>query len=113
MKIVCGTDAKRFENASSCIAFEYQTGEPDINLARIEITGRYPLEGSAINKAVSELVYVQEGEGNVTVNNETIPLKKGDVVLIEKGERVWWDGRLVLIIACTPAWNPEQYEVEG
>ncbi len=110
MKIVRGTDAKRFENASSCTAFEFQTGNQDINLARIEITGRYPLEGSAVNNTVTELVYVEEGEGDVSINNEVASLKKGDVILIEKGERVWWEGGLTLIISCTPAWTSDQYK---
>lgn len=109
MKIVRNSEVERFENASSCIAYEYQTGNTEINLARVEINGRYPLEGSAINREVTELVYVERGEGKVGINDALETLEKGDLVLVEKGDRVWWEGDFTLLISCAPAWTPEQY----
>lgn len=49
------------------------------------------------------------GEGTVSVNETLIPLVKGDVIFIEKGERVWWEGNFDLVIACAPSWSKEQY----
>ncbi len=103
-------EAHKYENGPTCVAFEYETGNPDINIARVEISGRYPETGYAANTAVTELVYVESGTGMVTVEDKHTTLNKGDVVLIEKGEQVYWEGTLTLIIACTPAWYPEQYE---
>lgn len=82
-----------------------------INIARIEITGRYPKRGSAVNKKVKELVYVESGKGLVSVNGVATPLNKGDVVFIEENELVWWEGKMTLIISCAPAWTKDQYEV--
>ncbi|HEY0948227.1 MAG TPA: cupin domain-containing protein [Candidatus Paceibacterota bacterium] len=113
MKIIRKNEAGRFENAGTCTAFEYETGGSDINVARIEIRGRYPVEGNAINKAVRELVYVTEGSGVVSVNGIESKLSQGDVVTIEKGEAVFWEGELTLVIACTPAWTPEQYVIDA
>jgi mannose-6-phosphate isomerase-like protein (cupin superfamily) len=109
MKIVRAGEARRFENAASCTAFEYDTGDAAINVARIEISGRYPAEGSAMNADVTELVYVERGEGTVSVEGTEHALRAGDVISIQKGERAHWDGSLTLVIACTPAWTPEQY----
>jgi len=109
MRFVRASNAKRFKNAETCTAYEYETGSKDINIARIEIRGRYPLEGGAVNNEVSELVYVEQGEGNVSVNGILSGLCTGDVILIEKGEEVLWEGTLDLIISCAPAWTKEQY----
>lgn len=111
MKIVRSHEAQRFENAASCIAFEYDMHDTAINIARVEIKGRYPLEGSAMNTLVKEFVYIEEGSGKVVINDAESLLQKGDVVLIEKGERIFWDGAMVLIIACAPAWSPQQYKL--
>ncbi len=110
MNIVRAAEAKRYENAETCIAFEYPTGSKEIDIARVEVRGRYPLEGSAINKEVTELVYVEKGAGRVCVNDEVLSLGARDVILIEKDQRVWWEGNLDLVISCAPAWTKEQYE---
>lgn len=102
--------AVEHQNADSCTAFEYETGTPDINIARIEVTGRYPEVGFAVNTKVTELVYVANGSGSVTVDDKHVPLAEGDVVTILLGEQVFWEGNLTLIIACAPAWYTEQYK---
>jgi len=110
MKLVRAEDATRFENAESCVAYEYETGDLDINIARIEIVGRYPLEGFAVNTQVTELVYVESGRGQVCVDGIVHAINKGDVLSIQKGEKVSWNGTMTLVIACAPTWTPEQYE---
>ncbi len=108
--MVHASNAKKFENAHTCTAYEYETKTEHINIARIEIRGRYPLTGSAINTEVCELAYVVQGEGKVSINGSLVDLTKGTVVLIEKGEGVWWEGTLDLLIASAPAWTKEQYK---
>lgn len=109
MRIVRSVDAKRFENGPVCTAHEYETGDTDINIARVEISGRYPAEGSAVNTEVKELVYVESGNGEVSINGIVHTIQKGDVISVEKDEKVFWDGVMTLIIACAPAWTPGQY----
>lgn len=110
MKVVRASEANRFENAATCVAYEYETEGTDINVARVEISGRYPVEGSAVNREVRELAYVLKGSGTVTVDGTESALAEGDVVSIERGERVHWDGTMTLLLACAPAWNSAQYE---
>ena len=110
MKYVSKNDAVEFKNAETCIALEYETGTPDINLARIDISGRYPEHGTAVNTKVTEIVYVLQGSGSVTVNGVFTALTAGDVISVAVGEAVFWEGELSLVIACSPAWYPGQYE---
>lgn len=88
MRIVPSAEAKRFENAATCAAFEYDTGDTGINVAHIEISGRYPLAGSAANTAVTELVYVESGSGTVTVDGVEHAIACGDVLSLEQYEHV-------------------------
>lgn len=62
------------------------------------------------NTVVKEIVYVSSGDGKVTIEGATQEVGKGDVIFYEKGERVYWEGTLSLIIACSPGWTPSQHE---
>ncbi|EHL32109.1 cupin domain-containing protein, partial [Legionella drancourtii] len=64
-----------------------------------------------MNKKCKELVYVQNGTGKVVVNNIEYLLNVGDVVLIEAGEKFYWEGNLTLSISCNPAFNIEQHQI--
>jgi hypothetical protein len=35
----------------------------------------------------------------------------GDLVLIEPGEKYFWEGNMDLFIPCSPAWYPEQHKL--
>lgn len=102
--------AKKFKNSDSCIALEYPLKDKDINAAVIKLNGRYPEKGMAVNMGCKEMGYVVEGTGKLIVEDKTVELKKGDVVLIEAGERYYWEGKLIMFMPCTPAWTPEQHK---
>ncbi|KKU29192.1 MAG: hypothetical protein UX80_C0008G0025 [Candidatus Amesbacteria bacterium GW2011_GWA2_47_11b] len=103
--------AKEFKNSNSCMALEYSLGDKDINAAVIKLNGRYPENGRAVNTECKEVGYVVEGSGKLVVEDKTVRLKKGDVVLIEVGEKYYWEGNLVMFIPCTPAWTPKQHKL--
>src|SRR5262245_60402384 len=109
MEIIRARDAKRFEDGA-LVAHEYETHDPDLNVARIEIRGRVPEKGVMRNTKVKEIIYVEEGKGTVTINGEVREIGKGDVILYVQNEEVAWEGELVLITACAPAWAPAQHE---
>lgn len=111
MEIMKSGEVIELQSARTCTAFEYPTKDPDANVARIWINGRYPLRGSSVNREVKEVVYVESGEGTVTVEGAITTLAPGDVVILEKGESMSWEGNMVLIIFCSPAWHPGQYEI--
>ena len=110
MKIVKSNEAKEFKDGNIFVAYEYNTQDPVINTARIEIRGRYPGTGSMKNTQVKELVYVEEGSGEVNINGVNSLISKGDVVFFDKDEQVFWNGNFTLITTCTPAWSPDQHQ---
>ena len=107
-------DANVVDVTDACKAVEYPLDDADINAVAIKINGRYPNKGRTVNKVCKELVYVLSGTGQVAVEGEVINLKKGSVVLIEPGERFYWEGNsLEMFMPCTPAWYPEQHKRVG
>jgi len=110
MKVVHKNQTKEFKNSDVCTATEYPLGDKDINGAVIELKGRYPDKGRVVNLKCKELAYVVKGSGRVVVEGEEVELNKGDVVLIEPGEKYYWEGNMTMLVPCTPAWYPEQHK---
>ena len=111
MKIVKKDEVLIHENSKTCIATEYPSADKDINVALVKINGRYPEVGYALNEVCKELAFINEGEGKIVLDNgNEIILEKGDSILIEPGEEYYWQGSLILIVSCTPAWYPEQHK---
>ncbi len=110
MKTVHKNQTEKFKNSDSCIAIEYPLKDNDINGAVIELSGRYPDEGRVVNLKCKELAYIIEGSGKLVVEEKEVKLEEGDLVLIEPGEKYFWEGNLKMFIPCTPAWYPEQHK---
>lgn len=109
MKKISKNEAHEFKNSDVCIALEYPLHDSEINIAEITITGRYPDAGRVMNQKCKEVAFVMEGSGKAVVDDREVSLSKGDAVLIEVGEKIYWQGNLTLLISCTPAWSSEQY----
>jgi mannose-6-phosphate isomerase-like protein (cupin superfamily) len=69
MKLIKKEEAKIFKNSSACTAIEYPLGDSAINGAVIELNGRYPDKGRAVNELCKELFYVIKGSGKVEVDS--------------------------------------------
>ncbi|MDD5098455.1 MAG: cupin domain-containing protein [Candidatus Pacebacteria bacterium] len=110
MKIIHKNQTEQFKNSENCIATEYPMSDKDINGAVVELTGRYPEKGRVVNLKCKELVYVIKGYGMVIIEDKELKLEEGDLVLIEPGERYFFDGNLTIFIACNPAWHNNQYK---
>jgi len=109
MKVVYKRQTEEFKNSPVCIAIEYPLGDKDINGAVIKLMGRYPDKGRVVNLKCKELAYVIKGSGKVVVEDKEIELKEGDMVLIEPGEKYFWEDKMIIFMPCTPAWHLEQY----
>jgi mannose-6-phosphate isomerase-like protein (cupin superfamily) len=109
MKLSKKSDAQVFENSAVCKAYEYPLGDNAINAAVIELGGRYPDEGYAVNTVCKEMVYVIRGSGRLTTDNEQVELAEGDMALIQPNEKYYFEGNLMMLLPCTPAWYPEQH----
>jgi len=110
MKIVRKSQSVKFDHGRTCTAIEYPLEDKDINVAIIELRGRYPQTGFALNEISKETAYVVSGSGLVVVEGKESPVSEGDVIMIMPGEKFYWEGKMALVMPCTPAWNPEQYK---
>ncbi len=107
--IIKKSERKRHENSPTCIAYEYSLGDKDINVAFIEINGRYPDKGRVVNKICKEIVFVVGGEGKMEIDKKTFPISEGDSVLVKPNQKYFFQGKLEIITCCNPAWYAEQH----
>lgn len=110
MKRLSKEEAKTIKVSDACIAVEYPLEDKDINATTIEIKGRYPDKGRTVNLECKELAYVIKGSGKIVVEEQEYILEKDSVVLIDPGEKFYWEGDMTLFMPCTPAWRPEQHK---
>jgi len=110
MKTVRKNEAKSFKNNAVCTAIEYPMEDKDINGAVIELSGRYPDKGRAMNEKCKEMAYVIKGSVKLTVEGVEAQLNEGDLVLINPGEKFFWEGKTTLFVPCTPAWSSDQHK---
>lgn len=111
MKLVKLEQAQEFSNSDKCKGLEYPLEDTDINFSIAKIQGRYPDSSYCVNEVCKELIYVIEGNGSLNKKDEKIEFKKGDVILIEKGEVYFWNAHCTIAISCTPAWYSEQHKL--
>ena len=100
-----------FVNSDVCKGQSFAANAP-LDLAEIEISGRYPEFGWAMNREVYEMVYVKAGQGSLAIRGEAeTQLAAGDVVSVAPGQAFAWDGDMTIVMACSPAFSTEQYEI--
>jgi len=100
----------RYENSPKCIAYEYPLQDKDINVAFIEIDGRYPDKGWVVNEKVKEIVFVAEGRGKIVIEKSEHTLEDGDSILLLPKQRYFFEGKLKIVVSCHPAWYPKQHK---
>lgn len=110
MKIIHKDQTNEFKNSDVCNGIEYPLGDKDINGAVVTVSGRYPDTGRVVNEKCKELGYVISGSGKIVIEGEEIILNEGDLVLIEPGEKYYWDGNMTMFMPCVPAWYREQHK---
>ena len=102
-----------FKNSATCHGVSYSSPDIPVDLAEIVIDGRYPEGGWARNRLCHEIVKVLRGSGALVMRDGvTTKLEKDDVVHVPPGEQFAWSGDMTIIMACSPPFNPEQYEIE-
>jgi len=54
--------------------------------------------------------YIISGSGKLVVEDKEYELTAGDLVLINPGEKFYWQGNMEIFMPCAPAWSPDQYK---
>lgn len=111
MKIAYKHQSIQRKNSDVCIVTEHPIEDSAIDFAIVKITGRYPNTQRVTNQKCKEIVYIQDGSGKVVVEGKEYNLGTGDLVLIEAGEKYYWEGNMNLHISSNPAWTKEQHQI--
>lgn len=111
MEVIPKSKVVRVTNSKSCIAIEYGSRNQKINGAAIQLHGRYPDTGWAVNTSCTELVYITKGRINLLHKKGRKILNKGDLVILKPKEQFAWDGHGEFLTVCTPAWSPKQHKL--
>ena len=98
------------DNSDTCKILEYNFKNKVMNAALATITGRYPATGQVVNEACAEVAYIIKGQGKIVLEGETTELEVGDSLLINPGDRYYWDGNFEMLVVCSPAWYAEQHK---
>lgn len=110
MKVLYRNQAKEYRNSPTCNGFEFDLGVKEIDGAVVRVTGRYPDRGQAVNEECKEIAYIIEGNGQVVIEGKLFDVKSEDLIVIDIGERFYWEGNLKLFVYCTPAWSLKQHK---
>ena len=106
IKICKQSDSNLHKNGEYCEVIEYPLNQSNINIALVNIHGRYPETGYAMNTDVDELLFIQQGAGNLTtIDGDQTPFTEGDAVLVPKGDKYYFDGDFTAVIACNPTFT--------
>ena len=104
-------EGKPFENSAFCRGVGYAEGGASMDIAKIELTGRYPERGWIMNEVSYELAYVLQGNGDfIRDGQDTLRISGGDVVSIPVGKKYAWYGNLTIVVACSPPFDPAQHK---
>ncbi len=110
MKKVSFKEAKEFINGDKCHTYEYGFNNKELGIAKSIISGRYPECGYCVNEECLELIYVLSGNGALVKENEKIEFSMGDALMIDRGEKFYWDGECEVLAMCAPAWFSSQHK---
>jgi len=100
------------KNSDKCIAYEYPFEDKTMNVAYIEIEGRYPDSGRTMNKESKEIIHVISGTGKVLVEDITYEASEGDQVYVPNNVKFHFENcnNFKIAVVCAPAWAVEQYQ---
>ncbi|MDD3007099.1 MAG: cupin domain-containing protein [Candidatus Pacebacteria bacterium] len=110
MKIIRKNQAKFFKNSEVCDVFEYDSGHTDLGGAVVEVRGRYPDSGWVMNSECREMAYILKGKGLISVEGVERDFAAGNLILIEAGEKYFWEGNFSAFLFSVPAWSVGQYK---
>jgi hypothetical protein len=101
-----------FQNSPFCKGIGYVAEGASMDIAKIELSGRYPERGWVVNEVSYEMAYVTGGSGIfMPKDGDTVEVGEGDVISIEAGNKYAWDGTMSLVVSCNPSFHPDQHKL--
>ena len=85
---------------------------PNINNCGIVLVSTETGHNEEFSNLKSTFIYIiLEGSGSFFLDDEEVKVGKEDMISIEPNTRIYYKGKLKMILITTPAWKPEN-EVE-
>ena len=72
MKFISKNQTLIHKNSETCIATEYPIGDGDIDMATVDISGRYPDEGRVTNRVSKEICLILKCKGKIVIEGKEI-----------------------------------------
>lgn len=110
MKIIARNQANDYKNGENCFGYEFNLGTKELDGAIVNVNDRFPVEGRAVNEVCREIAYAISGSGQIVIEGKPFDIKSEDLIVIDKGERFYWNGNFKLFVYCSPAWYPGQHK---
>ena len=110
MKFAKRDESKITDKTTYSVAEYFDIDDPNIDLCVADFRGRAPTEGWAVNTECKELLYIISGVGKVVTEIGEKEFAAGDGLLIDRGEKYYFDGKFQAAIICTPKWTVKQHE---
>lgn len=104
----------QFRNSGHCYGEAFADKNAPLDIAVVEVTGRYPETGYIYNDEAHEMAYVSQGSGYFKQKGgEWQALGTGDVVYFVPGERVAWKSdSMTIIVPCSPKFDSSKHHEE-
>ncbi|MDD5566693.1 MAG: hypothetical protein PHH01_00705 [Patescibacteria group bacterium] len=83
----------------------YPTGRKEAGVAYIEVEKGHSQE--FIDKKSTFIYYILEGRGTFYLNGKPISVKKTDLLVIQPKTKIYYLGKMKLILTTVPAWRAE------
>lgn len=110
MQFVPYAEAELKAPIPSCKVMEYPLNDSDLDIATAILTGRYPESGWALNEECKEMGYVLSGSGMLVTEEKSVQVTVGDVIVLDAGEKYYWNGNMTVLLITNPPWFLEQHK---
>ncbi len=106
------SDANVFRPDATTVIYEYPSQSKSLRISVMEVNGRRPAakDQAYLEHDCTFELYVLQGSGTITIDGQSYPIVKDDVVTVLSGKRWVIEGQLTYLTATTPAFYPEQSE---
>ncbi len=104
-------DSIKEVDTKECKIWDYRLPSQDTGISVQKIAGRFPKAGWSRNNVCKEVCFVLSGAGVVCVGNKNHKVAKGDVVVINPGEKSYVRAKsMEILVVTSPDWYPDQCE---
>ncbi|MBT3816858.1 MAG: hypothetical protein HOE80_04725 [Candidatus Magasanikbacteria bacterium] len=95
----------------TCTVSEYQFSSKDLGVALVNMHGRYPETGKAMNTICDMIYHITSGTGTIHTEKDSFKVEKGDSYFFDKNTWYWIEANnLEVCLTTAPNWYVEQYK---